>query len=80
MVPNGTLLDPSNRQLLEATGVHPEGYDRRFAVIDDEVDKLFGEKIRSYFTAKGIKLHTIVIKGGEPDKRPAVSTQKIYAT
>jgi hypothetical protein len=76
MVPNGTLLDPNNLQLLEATGVHPEGYNRRFAVIDDEVDRLFGEKICGYFTAQGIELHTIVIKGGEPDKRSAVSAKK----
>ena len=73
MVPRGTLLDPSNLQMLEATGVHPEGYNRRFAVIDDEVEKIVGQKIRDYFTAHGIELSTCVIKGGEPDKRPAVS-------
>ena len=73
MVPNGTLLDPSNLQMLEATGVHPEDYNRRFAVIDDEVDKIFGQRIRDYFTAQGIKLETCIIKGGEPDKRTAVS-------
>jgi len=71
MVPNGTLLDPSNLQMLEATGVHPEDYNRRFAVIDDEVDKIFGQRIRDYFTAQGIKLETCIIKGGEPDKRTA---------
>ena len=70
MVPSGTLLDPSNLQMLEATGVHPEGYNRRFAVIDEEVDKIYGQKIRDYFTAHGIELSTIVISGGEPDKRP----------
>lgn len=74
MVPNGTLLDPANPQMLEATGVHPEGYNRRFAVIDDQVDKIYGKKIRDYFTAQGIELSTVVINGGEPDKRPAVST------
>jgi 3-dehydroquinate synthase len=73
MVPNGTLLDPTNLQLLEATGVHTEGYNRRFAVIDDEIDRIFGKKIRDYFTAQGIELSTCVIEGGEPDKRPAVS-------
>jgi hypothetical protein len=76
MVPNGTLLDPSNLQMLEATGQHPEGYNRRYAVIDDAVDKIYGKKIRDYFTAQGIELHTTIIKGGEPDKRPAVSTLK----
>jgi hypothetical protein len=73
MVPNGTLLDPTNLQMLEATGVHPEGYNRRFAVIDDEVDRIFGTRIRDYFTAHGIELTTCVIKGGEADKRSAVS-------
>jgi len=71
MVPNGTLLDPSNLQMLEATGVHPEGYNRRFAVIDEEVDKIFGQRIREYFSVHGIELNTCIIKGGEPDKRTA---------
>lgn len=73
MVPHGTLLDSSNPQLLDATGVHPEGYDRRFAVIDAEVDKLYGEQIRQYFVVKGIELTTTVLNGGEADKRPDVS-------
>ena len=73
MVPHGTLLDSSNSQLLDATGVHPEGYDRRFAVIDAEVDKLYGDKIRLYFVEKGIELTTSVLNGGEADKRPDVS-------
>lgn len=77
MVPNGTLMDPSNLQLLEATGVHPEGYNRRYAVIDDAVENIYGQQIRDYFTAQGIELHTTVIKGGEPDKRPAVSIREI---
>jgi 3-dehydroquinate synthase len=79
MVPNGTLLDPSNLQMLEATGVHPEGYDRRFAVIDDEIEKIFGKKIRDYFTAQGIQLTTCIIKGGEEEKRPAVSFFKNFS-
>jgi len=71
MVPHGTLLDHSNPQLLEATGVHSEGYNRRFAVIDDQVDRIYGDKIRAYFDAKGIELTTCVLTGGEGDKRPA---------
>jgi hypothetical protein len=73
MVPNGTLLDATNPQLLEATGVHPEGYNRRFAVIDEAIDEIYGQKILDYFSAQGIELTTVVIPGGEPDKRPAVS-------
>ena len=73
MVPHGTLLDSSNPQLLDATGVHSEGYNRRFAVIDAEVDKLYGDKIRQYFVDKGIELTTTILNGGEADKRPDVS-------
>ena len=73
MVPSGTLLDPTNMQLLDSTGVHEEGYNTRFAVIDEAVDEIYGDKIRAYFTAQGIELTSIVIQGGEPDKRPAVS-------
>ena len=73
MVPHGTLLDPTNKQLLEATGVHPEGYDRRFAVIDAAVDEIYGDKIRDYFVQQDIDLHFCILNGGEPDKRPEVS-------
>ena len=78
MIPRGTLLDPTNPQLLDATGNHPEGYNRRFAVLDDSVDRLYGGKIRSYFTAQGIELTTCVLTGGEADKRPAVSVFVLY--
>lgn len=70
MVPHGTILDPANPQLLHATGPLVEGYNRRYAVIDDQVDKIYGDKIRAYFDAKGIELTTTVINGGEADKRP----------
>ncbi len=72
-VPYGTLLDPVNPQLLEATGVHDEGYNRRFAVIDACVDELYGDKIRLYFQKRGIELTTCILQGGEADKRPVVS-------
>ena len=78
MVPSGTLLDPSNLQLLEATGVHTEGYNQRFAVIDEAVNDIYGEQILNYFKAQDIVLHTIVIKGGEPDKRNDVSLTKLF--
>lgn len=71
VVPKGTLLDPSNPQLLEATGIHPEGYDRRFAVIDEAIEKIYGERIRAYFIQNGIELTTCILPGGEPEKRPA---------
>lgn len=70
MIPSGTILDPANPQLLMATGVHPEGYNRRFAAVDAEVDRLFGEQIREYFVQKNIQLTVCVLNGGEADKRP----------
>lgn len=69
MVAHGSLFDATNSQLLVATGVHPEGYNTRFAVVDAEVEGLYGDKIRSYFEARGIELTTCVINGGEADKR-----------
>mmetsp|Transcript_38104 Transcript_38104/g.65100 ORF Transcript_38104/g.65100 Transcript_38104/m.65100 type:complete len:540 (+) Transcript_38104:167-1786(+) len=69
MVQHGTLFDASNSQLLVATGVHPEGYNTRFAVVDAEVEKLYGQQIVDYFTARGIELTKCVINGGEADKR-----------
>lgn len=69
MVAHGTLFDTVNSQLLDATGVHPEGYNTRFAVVDAEVEALYGDKIKDYFKVKGIELTTCVINGGEADKR-----------
>jgi len=69
MIPRGTIFDPDNLQLLESTGIHTEGYNTRFAVIDEAVDEIYGERILNYFKAHNIVLHTIVIPGGEPDKR-----------
>jgi len=70
MVPHGTIFDPSNTQLLHSTGPPSEGYNRRFAVIDNCVDEIYGDAIRNYFTAQGIELTTCIINGGEADKRP----------
>jgi len=69
MVAHGTLFDSMNSQLLDATGVHPEGYNTRFAVVDKEVEMLYGKKIRRYFEEKGIELTVCVVNGGEADKR-----------
>ena len=75
VIPYGTLLDPVNPQLLDSTGVHPEGYNRRFAVIDTAIYKLYGNKIHEYFEKNGIELTTCILNGGEDDKRPeAINT------
>jgi len=71
MIAHGTIFDPSNSQLLNSTGPRSEEYKRRFAVIDDSIDKIYGKAIRNYFTAQGIELSTCIIKGEEDEKRPA---------
>jgi hypothetical protein len=73
VVPHGTLFDTTNHILLESTGVHGSDYMRRFAVIDNVVNEIYGSKIREYFASFGIELHTLIIDGGEPAKRPEVS-------
>lgn len=70
MIPHGTLLDPSNLQLLHSTGAPSEDYQRRFAVVDTNVDRIYGKKIRHYFAVKNIELTVCLINGGEDDKRP----------
>jgi 3-dehydroquinate synthetase len=76
ITPYGTILDPKNPQLLDATGPRVEGHkNRRFAVIDDAIERLYGDKIRAYFMANNVELTTCVLQGGEDDKRPmAVDT------
>jgi 3-dehydroquinate synthetase len=71
IIPYGTILDPSNPQLLDATGAHSDDYNRRFAVIDEAIQELYGDRIHQYFVANGIELTTCVLTGGEDDKRPA---------
>jgi 3-dehydroquinate synthetase len=77
IVPYGTILDPENTQLLDATGPRVEGYNRAFAVVDDTVERLYGDKIREYFAVNQIELTICVLKGGEDDKRPQAVDQLI---
>lgn len=79
MIAHGTLLDPVNSQLADATGNHPEGYDTRFAVIDEAVDQIYGNKIRQYFVERGLKLSTCVLSGGEVEKKPEAVDKLIDA-
>lgn len=68
-----------NSQMLDATGVHEEGYNTRFAVVDVEVDRLYGGLIRRYFEERGIELKVCLVNGGEADKRSQVSSiQNLY--
>jgi 3-dehydroquinate synthetase len=69
IVSTGTILDPNNPQLLDVTGPCEEGYNRRFAVIDSEVYRLYGDRIHHYFRSNSIELHFTILSGGEADKR-----------
>lgn len=69
MVAHGTIFDPANSQLLYSTGPPTEGYNRRFAVIDNCVNEIYGDAIRNYFTVQGIELTTCILNGGEAEKR-----------
>jgi 3-dehydroquinate synthase len=60
------LLDPQNNAILENVtgGVRP----RRFVVTDTTVDRLYGERIRAYFTFHGVEHRMLVLPEGEPSK------------
>jgi len=70
MIPQGSLLDISNPQLLQATGNHPPEYNKRFAAVDNIVYELYGSKIKKYFASRNIDLTICVVAGGEAEKRP----------
>jgi hypothetical protein len=78
MVAHGTIFDPANAQLIQSTGPHSEGYNRRFAAVDNEVYSLYGPMIHDYFEAMGIELTVCVLNGGEADKRSKVSFQPFW--
>jgi len=58
------ILDPSNQTLAEV--YKPLG--RCVAVVDDKVEKLFGEALNKYFSANKIPLVMLVHSGNEIDK------------
>lgn len=56
-----------------ATRFMPEnGKRRRFLVVDNKVNELYGERIRSYFAYYNVETRIVVIKGEEENKRFAV--------
>eukprot|EP01084_Bolivina_argentea_P139470 245344_1 len=64
-----SLLDPRNHTL--ATYLMPETtVRRRFLVIDQAVQRLYGDCIKSYFESNGVNvIHSVVIPGEEENKR-----------
>ncbi len=63
------LLHPRSQTL--ATYLMPEAtISRRFLVIDETVQRLYGDRIISYFERSGVNvIHSIVIPGEEENKR-----------
>merc|ERR1711988_1358872 len=58
------VLDPSNHLLFDV--YKPLG--RCVAVVDDKVDKYFGDEIDNYFAVNGIEFTKLVFSGNEVDK------------
>jgi len=61
------LFDPANRNLLGADPV-PGGRLRRFLVVDADVDRLHGERIRAYFDHHEVEYRVSVVPAGETVK------------
>ncbi|GAB7143998.1 sedoheptulose 7-phosphate cyclase [Mycobacterium riyadhense] len=59
------IFDPQNLALL-SSGKVKNGC--RFVVIDENVDRHYGDDMRSYFTHHGIKTKIVVFPGGEENK------------
>lgn len=72
---HNNLLHPSNPTL--ATSFMPHGLKRRFCVVDDAVNVLYGEKIADYFSARGVQLTVVTVKGEEQNKIFA-AVEKIF--
>ena len=61
------LFDLDNRALLEA-GSTRHGPLRRLVVLDANVDRLYGERIRQYLTHHDVKHHILTLPVSETDK------------
>ncbi|SON60996.1 2-epi-5-epi-valiolone synthase [Mycobacterium simulans] len=59
------IFDPKNMALL-STGKVKNGC--RFVVIDQNVDRHYGDDMRSYFTHHGVKTKIVAFPGGEENK------------
>ncbi|MFL5355931.1 sedoheptulose 7-phosphate cyclase [Archangium sp.] len=62
------LFDLDNRILVEAGSSHSHGPLRRLVVIDANVDRLHGERIRRYFTHHGVKHNILTLPVSEAEK------------
>lgn len=60
------ILSPENPAL--ATRFMPTSLKRRFCVIDDRVNELYGDQIKRYFAHHSVSLTTVIILGEEQNK------------
>ena len=58
------VLDPANDVLAKAY----RSWDRCLAVVDENLDRLYGERLRGYFAHHGIELTVFSIRIAEQDK------------
>lgn len=62
------LLDPRNPALAEAGAANSRDSRRRFVVVDDGVDLLYGSRIRRYFDARSIEARVVTFHACEERK------------
>jgi 3-dehydroquinate synthase len=62
------LLDPGNRELLDAGSTQRKSNPRRLVVIDANVERLYGVQLRHYLTHHGVKHHIIALPVSETNK------------
>lgn len=62
------LLDPRNPALAEAGTANSRDSRRRFVVVDDGVDLLYGSRIRRYFDARGVEARVVTFHACEERK------------
>jgi 3-dehydroquinate synthetase len=62
------LFDTENRDLIEVGAAGRSTKLRRFVVIDEMVDAIYGESIRNYFAAHGVETHILTLDVSESAK------------
>jgi 3-dehydroquinate synthetase len=62
------LFEVSDRELIEVGATGRSATLRRFVVVDETVDALYGERIREYFTAHGVETHILTLDVSESAK------------
>jgi 3-dehydroquinate synthetase len=62
------LFDVKNRDLLEVGATRPPKRLRRFVVVDETVDAIYGDRIRQYFDAHDVEYRILTLGVSEPTK------------